>query len=84
MTKPKLKTVLKMSIESRTFITVKTEGKYKTYLIDVLAKKRGVTYDSDGMMECDSAAYLPKEVLDRTVTYIGINNAYQALAIDCY
>lgn len=84
MPKPKLKTVLKMSIETRNFITVKTDGKYKTYLVDVLAKERGVTYDSDVTMECDSVSYLPKEILDRTVTYIGINNAQQALAIDCY
>lgn len=80
----KLKTVLKSVIDPHYTITVQTNGKFKDYHVNYTAKKFGIAYDSDTVMKCDCKVYLPKEILDREVTYIGINRANQTLHIDCF
>lgn len=79
----KLKSIKNVAAETKFVITVQTNGKYKTYYIDYCSKKHGITTNCDTHMDCDSWAWLPEEILNREVTFISVNRAVQALAIDC-
>ena len=86
MAKMKVKSVLKMVNSSKISITVKNDPsspqKYKTYHIDYLAEKDGISYNGSTHMECSCINYIPDHVLDRRVTYI---SAFEdRVIIDCY
>lgn len=80
MAKMKLKNLLKMVNATKILITVKTDGKYKNYYVDYCSHEP--IYDGDTHMACGATSLLPKEIMERTVTYI---DAFQGrVDISCY
>lgn len=80
----KVKSILKIVLSTEIEITVETEKeRFKTYYINYLAENKGITYDGETAMNCDSSFYLPDEVLDRKVTFIDTNKK-GSLEIKCY
>lgn len=78
----KLKTLLKVTIATKIDVTVEVEqGKVFDYYIDYLSNNEV----KDGYLcrWCRSKVDLPKEVLNREVTYVHTNKE-GALVIDCY
>lgn len=79
----KLKSILNKGVAVKYHITVEMPERYKLFDVDFLAKETGITLNTDNTMRCDCFTYLPKEVLDREVTFIGTNRHDGALEISC-
>lgn len=79
----KLKSVLNKGVAVKYHIVVETPERYKLYDVDYLAKETGITLNTDDVMVCDCFAHIPKEVLDREVTFIGTNKRDGGLEISC-
>ena len=79
----KLKSVLAKGVAIKYDISVETNGEFKLYCVNYLAKEQGITLNTSAVMMCDCFYYLPKEIMDREVTYIGINMANESLDISC-
>ena len=79
----KLKSVLDKGVAIKYNIAVETNGEFKLYCVNYLAKEKGVTLNSSALMMCDCFAYLPREIMERNVTFIGINKFEEALEISC-